>query len=347
MKTQNINRFSCLQINEHFSLKNRVVIPPMASGTASSDGQVTRQTLQHYQRLSLAKSGLLIVEYTYVDLTGRSEAHQLGISDDRHIQGLSMLANLIKQSGSLAGIQLTHSGSKSDETLTNGNLMGPSAIAVPVKDRELQVPREMQTADIELWKFAFAAGIDRAVQAGFDLVEIHAAHGYGLNQWLSAITNHRQDTYGKTQAGRFQLLYEIIAAARQRHPHLLLSVRIPGQDFIENGLTVEDSLTLAKGLEKLGVNLIHVSSGIGGWRRPASRHGEGYLVAEAAIIQQNIQIPVIGVGGIFSGEYIDRGLKQNWFSLATVGRATLEDPSGWAEKQMQLSKIIAYSQLIC
>src|SRR6185437_14332312 len=117
-----------------------------------------------------------------------------------------------------------------------------------------------------------------AVLAGFDLVELHSAHGYGLNQWLSGITNRRQDEYGGSQKNRNRLLIEIVTAIRAQFPNLLLSVRIPGQDFIEGGLTPEEGVDLSMQLESAGVSLINVSSGIGGWRRPGGRHGEGYLV---------------------------------------------------------------------
>jgi NADPH2 dehydrogenase len=192
----------------------------------------------------------------------------------------------------------------------------------------------MSAVDIQTWKDAFRSAVERAVKAGFDLVEFHAAHGYGLNQWLSPITNHRNDEYGATIGGRFRLLREIVEDARKSHPELLISVRIPGQDFIENGLSMQDSIQLAKLLEEIGVDFIHVSSGIGGWRRPNQRNGEGYLVAEAEAIQSAVQIPVIGVGGIATGEYIDQSLQAKRFLLAAVGRAILADPMAWACSQM-------------
>jgi NADPH2 dehydrogenase len=184
----------------------------------------------------------------------------------------------------------------------------------------------MNSYDIEVWKSAFTAATDRAVKAGFDLIELHAAHGYGLNQWLSPITNQRNDKYGIDLNGRMRLLIEIVNAIRAQHPNLLISVRIPGQDFIESGLTVSDAITVAQTLEKAGVDIIHVSSGISGWRRSSSRRGEGYLVEEAAQIQARVSVPVIGVGGIQTAEYIDEGLIQGKFSLAAVGRAILENP---------------------
>ena len=330
MKTDKLNRWSKLLIN-NTTLRNRVVVPPMASQTANQLGFVTIKTQEHYQRLSEAGAGLLIVEYTYVHPTGRSEENQLGIYSDASIEGLSKISKLIHHSGAISGIQLSHAGGKSDRGLTGGALMGASAIAVPVKGQEMEIPDEMNKEEIELWKSAFGKASDRAVAAGFDLIELHSAHGYGLNQWLSPITNHRVDEYGLNLTGRMRLLLEIIIEIRARHPLLLISVRMPGQDFTDNGLTIDDTIIVAQSLEKIGVDIIHVSSGIGGWRRSNSRIGEGYLVNEATRVLAAVNIPVIGVGGIESGEYIDSGISSAQFSLAAVGRAILKNPKAWQQ----------------
>lgn len=299
----------------------------MASTTATEEGFVTQKTVDHYSRLASAGAGLLIVEYSFVHLSGRSEENQLGISSDAHIEGLSRIAKIIHKSHSLAGIQLSHGGGKSEKSLTGGTLMAPSAIPVPVKDQQMEVPSPMTDEDIKLWKEAFLNAASRAVQAGFDLIELHSAHGYGLNQWLSPITNKRTDKYGEDLQGRMRLLLEIVNSIRQRYPTLLISVRMPGQDFFENGLKLEDTVQVAQALEKARVDLLHISSGIGGWRGPSNRSGvEGYLMAEAAIIQSKVAIPVIGVGGIQTAEYMDNVIADKTVSLVAVGRAILNNP---------------------
>lgn len=201
----------------------------------------------------------------------------------------------------------------------------------------------MTGAEIELWKQSFLDAIDRAVLAGFDLIELHSAHGYGLNQWLSPITNHREDEYGRNQMGRMKLALEIVCLVRARHPDLLISVRIPGQDFMEGGLSTTDMTMFARCLEKSGTNIIHVSSGIGGWRRPAIRIGEGYLVEEAATIQSVVTVPVIGVGGIETGAFIDNGLQRRRFALAAVGRAILKDPIGWRSRELDGAPLYSFA----
>ncbi|MFL5813387.1 MAG: NADH:flavin oxidoreductase [Bdellovibrionia bacterium] len=343
MKHQSLSRFTGLSFQNGKRLANRVVVPPMASETADAQGFVTDKTLSHYQRLSQSRAGLVMVEYTYVDVSGRSEEKQLGAHSEEHIHGLSALAQVIHQSGALVGIQLTHAGGKTTRDLTGGALMGPSPVAVPVKDRVLETMDPMSETDIELWKGWFKSAVVRAKKAGFDLVELHAAHGYGLNQWLSPLTNHRSDSYGGTLDRRARLLLEIVREVRAEHSDLLLAVRMPGQDFMEGGLRSSEAIWLAQSLERTGIDVIDVSSGIGGWRRPRNRTDEGYLVDEASAIQASVDTPVIGVGGIETGAYIDQSLSQGRFALAAVGRAILKDPGLWGDTHLAESVIPSIS----
>jgi len=200
----------------------------------------------------------------------------------------------------------------------------------------MERPDAMSVAEMELWRTSFELAVGRASHAGFDFVELHAAHGYGLNQYLSPITNHRSDEYGGTLAGRARLLFEVVEAARSAHPKLLFAVRMPGQDFLEGGLSAEDAIWIAKKLEATGVDLLDVSSGIGGWRRPRDRRGEGYLVSEASAIQGAVTIPVIGVGGIEHGTFIDEAVSSRSIALAAVGRAILKDPETWRKQYLVL-----------
>jgi NADPH2 dehydrogenase len=324
-----LNRFSGYQFQNGLTTPNRVIVPPMASETASLNGEVTEKTISHYERLAASGAGIVMVEYSYVHASGKSEEHQLAIDQDEQILGLAKIAKVIQATGAIAGIQLTHSGGKSTQVFTQNQLMGPSAIAVPVKERDMEVPHAMTVQEIQLWKDSFFTAAARAAAAGFNLVELHAAHGYGINQWLSPITNQRTDQYGGSFENRLRLLLEIFESIRTAFPHLLLSVRIPGQDLYEEGLLLTDSVEIAKQLEARHIDLIHVSSGIGGWRRPKEREGEGYLVPEAEQIQKQLAIPVIGVGGIQTANYIDQLLEKKSVSFVAVGRAILTDPFLW------------------
>ncbi len=331
-----LNLKTGLSLRGGHALRNRVVVPPMASETADERGFVTDRTVEHYARLARSGAGIVMVEYTYVQRDGRSEPNQLGVDRDAQVEGLARVVSAIHEAGErpVTFLQLTHAGGKSERALTGGELLGPSDVAVPAKDRELEAPRPMALAEVQALRDAFVQAARRAQEAGFDGVELHAAHGYGLNQWLSPLTNRRVDAYSAGPA----LLYEVVEAIRARCPELLISIRFPGQDNLEGGLTTADMQEIAQGLEARGVALLNVSSGLGGWRRPRDSRGEGYLVGDAARIQEAVLIPVIGVGGIETAAYINESLALGRFSLAAVGRAILKDPEAWGQSLLSASK---------
>jgi len=316
---------SKIKIKGH-RFKNRVIVAPMASSTASLSGFVTTKTLEHYTRLSASRAAMVIVGYSYVHRSGKSETQQLGIDCDLKIEGLRNLSKVIRSSGAISGIQITHAGGKSETSLVDGRLISPSGIRVPVRNKILEAPSVANLYEINTIKASFIKASTRAVKAGFDLIEIHAAHGYGINQWLSPITNQRTDSYGGNFENRCRLLFEIVAEIRELNPYVLISVRIPGKDYLEGGITQVDSLRLSKLLTEFGVDIINVSSGLGGWKRPRGKEGEGYLVDLASYIQSKIPTPVIGVGGIKTKDYINRELCKKSFSFAAISRAIWKDP---------------------
>jgi len=312
----------------------------MASQTASTEGLASDQSISHYLRLAQSQAALIFVEYTYIHKSGRSENNQMGIDRDDTIEGLSKIARAIQSTGALAGIQLTHSGAKSSRDLTNGVLLGPSPIAVPVKGTKLENPDEMSKTEIKRLINQFTSATNRAVKAGFDVIELHSAHGYGLNQFLSPITNRRNDSFGGKLKKRLKVIESIILSIKKDHSDIVLSVRIPGQDHHPEGQSLDEGVAIAKHLESLGVDIINVSSGMGGWRRPSHRTGQGYLVPDASEIQKHLRIPAIGVGGIQDGVYIDSLISTQQLALTAVGRAILKDPSEWALKNMRKEKVI-------
>lgn len=335
----NVNRWTPYKFSNCKIAKNRIVVPPMASQSADGDGFVTNQTLEHYKRLSQAGPGILFVEYSHIHQSGKGEPFQLGVYSDLHVIGLQKIANIIQASGALAGLQIVHAGGKSDTKVTGQTLLGPSNVSVPVKNGVHEIPVQMSLADILVYIQWYVDAAKRAKKAGFDIVELHAAHGYGLNQWLSPITNHRTDFYGGSIENRQRLLLEIIEAIKAETPDLLISVRIPGQDHVEKGLNIQDMKSVVTRLEQIGVDLIDVSSGIGGWRRPENRNDEGYLVEDASQIKQVTSRPVIGVGGIVNGDVIDLMLLQEKLDFAAVGRAILQDPTGWFKAQLDVREV--------
>ncbi|CAH0537769.1 NADH:flavin oxidoreductase [Vibrio marisflavi] len=315
-------------------LINRLVVPPMASQTATTEGIATDKTIAHYDKLARSGAGLVMVEYSFVDVTGRSEANQLGAHVDECIDGISKIAAVIHSHGVKAGFQLTHCGGKAQLDICP-ELMGPSGITVPAYDRTLPKPKAMTLQDMLGLKASFIAAAKRVEKAGFDFVELHCAHGYGLNQILSPVTNQRDDQYGGSLESRARLITEIIQQIKLE-TKLGIMVRVPGQDLYPEGLTQQDMEQICRLFVKAGVDIIDVSSGIGGWNRPKDRRGEGYLVDESSYLKQaKLNVPVIGVGGIETAEYIEYALHSGRLDLAAVGRAILKDPVAFNEAVMQ------------
>lgn len=334
LNDKKLSRWTQYVFKNGLATQNRVVIPPMASGQADSQGAVTSNTLAHYQNLVQAGAGIVFVEYTYVHKSGRSEPHQLGFTSDNQISGHQMLASIIKKSGSLAGIQLVHGGGKASIDLTGGRLLGASSIIVPAKGNELEKPVEMTLNEIDLYQNWYLEAAIRAAASGYDIIELHSAHGYGLNQWLSPLTNQRTDKYGGNLINRSRMLLETFRKIRTALPHQTLGVRIPGKDHFDGGLTQADMLSVSQKLQNLGADFLDVSSGIGGWRRPEGRNGEGYLVEDASQVKFATTLPVIGVGGIENGSTIDRMLQEGRLDFAAVGRAILKDPLVWKKANL-------------
>lgn len=330
-----ISRFDEFRFGNGRVSRNRVVVPPMASQTADAAGRVTAETLAHYRRLSMSGAGLVFVEYTFVHPTGRGEERQLGAEADDKTAGLARVAEVIHRAGALAGLQLVHVGGKTTPALAGGPLIGASAIPVPVKGWQPEPPREATLPEIRALVGWYVAAAGRARAAGFDVVELHAAHGYGLNQWLSPLTNRRKDSYGGSPENRARLLFEIVREIKSRFPDLLLAVRLPWRDHLEGGLEGEEMSGVVRVLERLGVDLVDVSSGLGGWRRRDDRTEQGYLVEDAATLKRATTRPVIGVGGIVDGPTIDRFLREGKLDFAAVGRALLADPDAWGARHLR------------
>lgn len=338
------DRFSPYRFAGGKTAKNRVVVPPMCSQTADEHGNAATATIEHYAKLAQSGAGIIFVEYSFIHPSGKGEDNQLAADSNANLKGLTKIVDVIHRTGALAGHQLVHVGGKTTKAMIGGELMSPSGIRVPVKGWEPDVPVEMNLADIRLWVRWFTDAALRAQAAGFDLVELHAAHGYGLNQWLSPLTNKRTDAYGGSMAARGRILFEIIDSVRAAAPGLLLAVRLPGQDHMEGGLTTADMGWLVNRLESIGMDLIDVSSGIGGWRRPEGRSGEGYLVNDAAALKPFTTLPIIGVGGIETGGFIDRIIGEGRVDFAAVGRAVLRDPYAWGRDQLSGIKTPAMTQ---
>lgn len=311
------------------TLPNRLVMPPMVVFRAGEDGSVTPEILNHYRRCT--GFGLVVVEATAVSPEGRLARRQIGLFEDRHMAGLRELARAIHANGSLAAIQIHHAGRNTTTEKTFGRpLLAPSAI-----NPGGETPRELSQADISRILDDFAAAARRAEAAGFDALEIHGAHGYLLSQFLSPAANRRTDAWGGSFDHRLRFPLEVLCRVRAAvSERTLVYARLGVADGEDGGLTLADGVRIATRLVEAGLPLLHVSNGIGvptGLAPTNSPFSDRMHLAAA--VRREVNVPIIGVGGIRRPEEAERALADGLADLVAVGKATLADPA-WATKAL-------------
>lgn len=318
------------------TLKNRIVFPPMATARATPDGAINERHLAKYTALARGGTGLVIFEHTYVEPRGRFRPVQPGIHDDSLIPGLRRLTGEVHRAGAAIGIQLGHVGAMASPLIIGEKAVAPSDVRPPVwsapfpQFSEWEAPRALRRDELSGIVTLFARAAERAVEAGFDAVEIHAAHGYLLSQFLSPLTNHRDDEYGGSLANRFRLVREILVATRSRLPKgMPILIRLGADDLLSGGLRLEDSIEATPELLAAGADVIDVSSGMGGWGEGLQE--QGFFVPLARAIREATGAVVIGVGNISDPAYANELVRQGQVDLVAVGRAMLKD-TGWANK---------------
>ena len=305
------------------SLKNRLVMPPMATGMATEDGEVTDRHIKHYITRARGGVGLIIIEHTYVSEDGKLSRGQLGLYDRRLIPGLKRLVEAIHAEGTKVIIQLTHGGAKASSNITGRKPYGPSNIILP---NSIEAPRSLTIPEIKTLIMKFGNAAYRAVEAGCDSVELHGAHGFLLCQFLSPYANTRLDGYGGNMAGRLLFPTEVIKEVKTRSgENMPLFYRFGADDMVEGGLTREEAKLAAQNLEQTGVDVFDVSGGIGGDGQKKFTE-QGYFVPLAAGIKDAVKVPVIGVGNITEPEYADRIIRERKVDMVAVGRTLLSNP---------------------
>lgn len=305
------------------TFKNRIVQAPMCMYSSHhEDGKVEDWHKTHYASRAVGQIGLIIVEATAVHPQGRISAQDLGIWHDNHIDGLAEIVRLMKQHGAKTGIQLAHAGRKAT---VKGDIFAPSPIAFSENSK---TPNQMTADQIEELIQDFKAATIRAKKAGFDVIELHAAHGYLINSFLSPLTNKRTDEYGGTAENRYRVLREIIDAVRSEWEGPLF-VRISAHDYAEGGMTAEQYVEMTKWMKEQTVDLIDVSSG--GVVLANIDVFPGYQVTFSETIKQGTDIETGAVGLITTGIQAEEILKNNRADLIFLGRELLRDPY-WAFK---------------
>jgi len=312
------------------TFRNRIGVSPMCQYCCAEDGLPTQWHLAHLVSRAVAGPGMVMAEAAAVTAEGRISPGDLGIWSDAHLPAHAKLAAAIANAGAVPAIQLAHAGRKasrlpawdSGPAEPGWEAVAPSAVAFG----NYATPRAMTEEEILATRDAFVAAARRAVAAGYRLVEIHAAHGYLLHNFLSPLSNRRNDAWGGDFEGRTRLLRDIAAATRAVLPEEMpLGVRISHTDWVEGGWTTGESVELATRLKALGVDVVDVSSGglDAGQKIPL---GPGYQVPGAEAVRHGAGLPVMAVGLITEAHQAEAILAEGRADMVLLARAFLRDP---------------------
>ncbi len=317
-------------------LPNRVVVPPMCQYSAGADGLPAPWHHMHLGTMAISGAGLVIVESTAVEDIGRISPNDLGLYNDAQEEALlDLIARIRTYSSTAMGIQLGHAGRKASNTPFDGRQ--PVAVAEggwipiapsPVPPNDLWPrPTEMTEADISRVVSAFSVAARRADRAGFDLIEVHAAHGYLISSFLSAHANKRTDRYGGSLDNRMRLGIEVAEAVRAAWPkQKALGFRINGTDWLDTGIRVEEATAFAAALKKAGADFVTVSSGGNSREQKLPAIVPGYQTHLAEAIRKGAEIATMTVGMVLTAEQAEQIIATGASDMVGVARATLDDP---------------------
>lgn len=322
--------FEEIEING-LRLRNRLIRSATWEGMCGGDGLPAERLTDYYLRLSRGGVGLIITGYAYVTREGRQLPGQMGIDTDDGEDVYKRLTGAVHEAGGLIAVQLVHAGGQSTAAEAGRCPLAPSAVEA---GQFPEIPEELRAADISRIIKAFGASAKRAREMGFDGVQLHGAHGYLINQFLSPHTNIRKDKYGGDIAGRARFLFEVYEEVRGAvgadYP---VMIKLTGSDNMEGGFTAEDAIYVARKLSDMGIDAIEVSSGTraSGDKNPAREHidspyKEGYNVALAGRIKATVTCPVGAVGGFRSYEVAESALEQGLVDLVSISRPLIWEP---------------------
>lgn len=306
------------------NLKNRIVMSPMCQYSAAEDGAANEWHLVHYGARAVGHVGLVIVEMTQVQPNGRLSPGDLGLWSDRQIEPLRRVVDFVHAHDVPIGIQLGHAGRKADPVFEN---VAPSAIAF---SDHYRVPAALDRAGIAELVEAFALAARRAHTAGFDVIELHGAHGYIINQFLSPMSNRRDDAYGGDFDRRMRLPLEAAQAMRAELPSdFPLWLRLSAQEYHPEGYTLADTVEVARRMSKVGVDLFDISSG-GNLRVQQPEEAPGFRLHYAAAVRAEAEVPVMVVGRMESPDLADAAVREQKTDLVAIGRGLLRD-ANWPQ----------------
>jgi 2,4-dienoyl-CoA reductase-like NADH-dependent reductase (Old Yellow Enzyme family) len=333
------------------TMRNRIMVSPMCTYACAADGLATDWQFAHYGRLAMGGAGLVMLEATAIDPVGRHSYADLGIWSEAHVAPLRRIADFIRSQGAVPAIQLQHAGRKSsarrpwhgatpltqeDKELRGEEpwqALGPSP--APVSEGR-PIPVEIEAERLPELVGLWVEAARRAVSAGFDVIEIHAAHGYLLNQFLSPIANQRQDRYGGSLENRMRFPLEAMSAVRAALPETsVLMVRLSVVDGVEEGWTLAESIVLGKRMKEIGIDAIDCSSGGIGGAATMNRmaRSPGFQVPFAEALRREVGVPTVAVGLILTPEQAEAVVAEGRADIVAIGREFLADPN-WANRTL-------------
>jgi 2,4-dienoyl-CoA reductase-like NADH-dependent reductase (Old Yellow Enzyme family)/thioredoxin reductase len=307
--------------------ENHIVMPPMATNYASPEGFSTDRLTAYYVERAKGGVGYITVEHTGILQQGKASPNMLLISSDEHASRIGEMIDAVHGAGGTIVVQINHGGRQTSSAVTGSPIVGPSPIPCPTLG---EVPRELSTGEIEEITDAFSTAAQRVKDAGADGVELHMAHGYLLCSFLSPFSNRREDQYGGDVQGRARFAREVLKSARDRvGPNFPIICRLSGDEYVDGGLTVDQTKQIAQILEKERADALHISAcnrASGYLNQPPYYAEEGVFVHLAEAIKSVVNIPVITVGRIRNPIMADRILRDGKADLVSMGRALISDP---------------------
>ncbi|MFC1539717.1 tRNA-dihydrouridine synthase [Candidatus Latescibacterota bacterium] len=312
---------------KNLTIPNRVVLPPITMNYADGEGFVTQKLINFHKHIAEGGTGLSIVGATAVRKDGKIVTGTQMLDDDKYIENFGKLFDGIKQSGSIACIQLLHSGRQISSAVIGSQPVAPSPIPYPGSK---ETPRELSVREIKELVNCFSEAAYRAKMAGADMIELHGAHGYLISGFLSPFSNKRTDKYGGSIENRTRFVREIIEETRssvgENYP---ICCRFSADEFVDGGLTIKESRNIAQILEDSGIDLISVSAGVYGSKYsiiPNKEQGRRCYAYLAREIKNIVNVPVIGVGNILDLTDAEIVLQNGDADFAAMGRALIADP---------------------
>ncbi|BEP29882.1 NADPH dehydrogenase NamA [Helicovermis profundi] len=306
---------------KNLKLKNRIVLPPMCTNMANN-GFINDWHFVHYSTRAIGGVGLIIVEATAVSEEGRITKDDLGLWDDEQIKGLKKIVEFSHSEGASVALQLAHAGRKSDLGSLENRPLAPSEIGF---SSDYILPRKMSKEDISEIVENFKRAAKRALEANFDAIEIHGAHGYLINQFLSPLSNTRTDKYGGILKNRLRILVEIVRAIKEVWPSdRALMLRISADEYDELGNNLDDFVEIVSTAKSEGVDIVDISTG--GVVPKKIMTYPGYQISHAEYIKQNSEISVIAGGLVTSVLMADEIVRNRRADLVYMGRELLRNP---------------------